>query len=410
MQRILKLLMVSIAGISFAGNAQAAGYQLNEYSAASMGRSFAGMGVVGDDFSAIGYNPAGMSLNKENGMQLGASMVRLHSTFKGYGTDGVEATRGRGHTNITRVMPSGFVQYKLSEEWTAGLGVYVPFGLATDYPNRWFGERHGALSQITCTDISPALSYKINQYLSVGASFNMQYSDAHLTSSSADLRGDDWGTGYTIGMTIRPIESLRFGVSYRSRVKHLLKGKLEGRGNNTGLAGYDMAKIVTPETAILSGAWDVNERWTLTGTARWTRWKRFDVLDIALNGNNAGIPEGTIISSTEEKWRNTGFYALGADYKPNDTWTFRGGIGYDMTAIRSAAHRTPRIPDGRRFWGSLGLSYTYQNMKFDLGYSHIWVVGGRARGSDHANMAYGRPNIKYSSDANMLSLGVQYKF
>ena len=54
MQRILRLLMVSIAGISFAGNAQAAGYQLNEYSAASMGRSFAGMGVVGDDFSAIG--------------------------------------------------------------------------------------------------------------------------------------------------------------------------------------------------------------------------------------------------------------------------------------------------------------------------------------------------------------------
>ena len=42
----------------------AAGYQLNEYSVTGLGRSFAGMGVMGDDYSAIAYNPAGMTLVK----------------------------------------------------------------------------------------------------------------------------------------------------------------------------------------------------------------------------------------------------------------------------------------------------------------------------------------------------------
>ena len=410
MQHFFKVLTVSALGLTVAGTAHAAGYQLNEYSAAGMGRSFAGMGVVGDDFSAIGYNPAGMSLNKTNGAQIGASVVRITSNFRGEATEGDPSTYGKGRTTVTRFLPSGFVQYKLTDELTAGLGIYTPYGLATDYPRGWFGERHGGLSQINLFDVSPALSYRFNKYFSAGAAVNIQYTKAHLTSSGADLRGDDLGTGYTVGVTIQPLEELRFGLSYRSKVAHEIKGKLQGRGALAALKGYDDASITTPETAILSGAWDVNEHWTLSGTARWTRWKRFNVLDIHMGSNNAGIPVGTILSSTPEKWRNTGFYALGADYKPNTTWTVRGGIGYDMTVIRSARYRTPRIPDGRRFWGSLGLSYAFRNMQLDLGYAHIWVVGGHAKGTDNKNAAIGYPNIKYSSQANMLSLGLQYKF
>ena len=293
----------------------------------------------------------------------------------------------------------------------------MPFGLATDYPKGWFGENHGGLSQITTTDISSGLAYQFNPYISIGAAVTAQYAKAHLTSASADMRADDWGAGYSFGLTIRPIEQLRFGLSYRSKITHFLKGKLQGRGKLATFHGYDRANITTPETAILSGAWDVNKYWTLSGTARWTRWKRFDTLDIKLGPNEGfpgkgSLPVGSTLSSTPERWRNTGFYALGVDYKPNTTWTLRSGIGYDMTVIRSARYRTPRIPDGRRFWGSLGLSYAFRNMQVDLGYAHLWVVGGHAKGTDSANAQKygGYPNIKYSSQANMLSLGLQYKF
>ena len=404
MNHFIKLFAVSVIGLSVASTAQAAGYQLNEYSATGMGRSFAGMGVVGDDFSAIGYNPAGMSINKTSGAQLGSSLMVIHSHFRG--TDGAGKS-GRDHSIIARVMPSGFVQYKLSENLTAGLGIYVPYGLATDYPNDWFGNRHGVLSEITNTDISPALAYQINPYFSVGASVNIQNSTARLTSASSELKGDDWGVGYSVGLTVKPLENLRFGLSYRSKINHQLKG----HASMGPFYGVDRAKITTPETAILSGAWDVNDKWTLTGTARWTRWKRFNTLNIISPAFSSATGGLTDTVTTQEKWRNTGFYALGADYHATQNWTFRGGIGYDMTVIRSAGYRTPRIPDGRRAWGSLGVSYTYQNMQFDLGYSRIWVFGGHARGTDDLNtLIGGKPNIKYSSDANMLSLGIQYKF
>ncbi|MBQ7412724.1 MAG: outer membrane protein transport protein [Alphaproteobacteria bacterium] len=403
--KYIKLWICLGAVFSLANMAHAAGYQLNEYSAANMGRSFAGMGVVGDDFSAIGYNPAGMSINKTSGAQVGASLVAVHSDYRG--TDGAGRS-GRDHSLIARVMPSGFVQYKLNDNLTAGLGVYVPFGLATDYDNNWFGSRHGTLSEITNVDISPALAYRFNKYFSVGASINAQNSSARLTSASSELKGDDWGVGYTVGMTIHPLDNLRFGLSYRSKIGHQLKGHALVGG---AIYRPIHAKITTPETAILSGAWDISPRWTLTGTARWTRWKRFDTLNLISPAFSIATRGMTDTISTEEKWRNTGFYALGVDCKPNQRWTFRTGIAYDMTVIRSEAHRTPRIPDGRRFWGSLGVSYTYQNMQFDVGYSHIWVVGGHAEGTDSLNLAQGaRPNIKYSSDANMLSVGFQYKF
>lgn len=408
MNKFLKLSVV-IATLSLSSAAFSAGYQLNEYSATGMGRSFAGVGVVGDDFSAIGYNPAGMTYNETNGVQATASYVRLYSHFK----DKTAGSTERGQTDINRVLPGFFAQHHFSDKLTTGIGVYTPFGLATDYPNGWFGERHGGLSEITVMNISPSIAYQLNDYVSVGGSVNFQNAEAHLTSSSADLEGDDWAVGYTLGLTVTPIKPVRIGLSYRSKVSHKLKGDINrltvpSAGHYFTFNGGDVsAKITTPETATLSAAWDVNDKWTLSGTARWTRWKRFDTLNVNLM--NPVIDP--ITSSTQEKWRNTGFYALGADYKWNDQWTVRAGLAYDMTVIRSAGYRTPRIPDGRRVWNSIGVSYAHKNFQVDFGYAHIYVFGGHAKGTDNLNLNQGnRPNIKYSSDANMFSLGLQYKF
>lgn len=423
-----KILNVSVMMLSFFAieSAQAAGYQLNEYSATGMGRSFAGAGVVGDDFSAIGFNPAGMQLNASNGLQLGASMVSLYSEYKGT-SDGVYGT---GNTRITRVLPSGFAQYKLTPDLTFGLGVYVPFGLATDYDNGWFGESHGGLSQITNINISPAVSYQVMDMITLGASVNVQHAKARITSaadsldpytglsgrSARDLQGDDWGVGYTLGALITPMKGTRLGVSYRSKVSHELKGKIKISGA-PGVLGsvtngkHDiLAKIETPEVVLISAAQDIGQKWTVSATARWTRWSRFENLDIIMNDQSlalAGLPAGTPVSQTHEHWKDTWFYALGLDYKHSENWAFRLGAAYDQSVIRSAQYRTVRIPDGRRIWTSLGLSYTTGNWQFDAAYAHLFV---KTAWANHGETGKTAPNIKYASDANMVSAGIQYKF
>ena len=52
-----------LTGVAAAtSTALAAGFQLTEQSSLGLGRAYAGAGIVGDDLSAVHYNPAGMTL------------------------------------------------------------------------------------------------------------------------------------------------------------------------------------------------------------------------------------------------------------------------------------------------------------------------------------------------------------
>ncbi|MBO4675665.1 MAG: outer membrane protein transport protein, partial [Elusimicrobiaceae bacterium] len=354
---------------AIATSASAAGYQLQEYSITGLGRAFAGAGVMGDDYSAVAFNPAGMSLMDKSGVQMGATAVDVYGTVKGESTTSLGTKEGRTHSNLFRVLPHFYGQKKVNDKLDLGIGLYVPFGLANDYKNGWFGEEHAGYSGITVVDLTPSVSYKILDSLAVGFGVNLQYAVAHLTGASTNYGGgytdmhdaDDMGVGYNVGFVWKPTQTTRLGLSYRSKVKH----KLQGKNHLTfPLASIDTtakvdAKITTPETVIFSAAQDLGDKWTLSGIARYTRWSRFDKLNIYQNGTKA--------STTDEHWKNTWLLGVGADYKPCKNLTFRFGTAWDNTAVRSPQHRTARIPDERRIWTSLGASYTKNNWQFDVG-------------------------------------------
>ncbi|MBO7257518.1 MAG: outer membrane protein transport protein, partial [Alphaproteobacteria bacterium] len=243
--------LVAAAVLGFSIQANAAGYQLTEYSTTGLGRSFAGAGLVGDDYSAVAYNPAGMSYTTRSGAQLGLSTVGIRSTAKGT-VSGLTGGNDSGKSDpyIVRVLPHGFAQYRLNDKTVLGLGIYTPFGLATDYENGWFGKTHAGRSEIQTVNVSPALSVNVTDAVALGAALNLQHSRADLTSEvegnipaipqmnipsplgptylggKAHLRGHDTSLGYTLGATWEPVKNqTRLGVSYRSKVVHDLKGK-----------------------------------------------------------------------------------------------------------------------------------------------------------------------------------------
>ncbi len=420
----------------FSHQAMATGFHLSEYTVTGMGRSFAGGGVVGDDYSATAFNPAGMQYNTSNGFQTGASVVSLHFDYKGSieTAASVDANgmpypgnrSGHGHTRPSRVLPHIFAQQKLNDKATVGLGVYVPYGLATDYKNDWFAESHAGLSQLSATNVSPSFSYQVTDTVALGTALNIQYITARLAGAvesnglyfdtgRSDVQGHDYGVGYTLGATFTPRKDIRLGVAYRSKISHELDGELKVSGlpaqtlTPLGLLPTGAmngkkdvkAKVTTPEILLLSAAYDLNKCFTLSATARWTHWSRFKNLDIVERNTNK------LASHTYENWKNTWYYAVGVDYRYNRNWTFRTGIGYDETVIKAPEYRTARIPDGRRVLTSFGTSYKYKNWQFDAGYTHIFARGGEAHdGPENTS----KSNLKYSADAEMFSLGFQYKF
>ena len=409
----LKKALYIICGTCIASGAMASGYQVSEYSATGIGRAFAGAGVVGDDFSSIAYNPAGMSYNKTNGAQLGAAAIILHSDWRD------NASGQKGNSTMARVLPNFFTQYRFNQDLTVGLGAYAPYGLITDYDNDWPGRDHALFSGLKAVDLSLGASYKVHPMVALGAAVNGQYADARLTSEdptgakgSKDLDGKDMAVGYSLGLTVTPRQDIRLGVSYRSKVSHDIDGGYL-RISNASIAplnGYTRihAKITTPEQVLFSGSYDVNKQWTVSASARWTRWSRFNNLDIVTKEASVLGAAGSVVSSTHENWKNAWFFALGADYKINENWTVRFGGAYDQSVIKAPEYRTARVPDGRRIFASLGASYMTGNWQYDLGYTHVWMRGGDALGGET-----GKPgaNVHYNdAGAYMTAFSIQYKF
>jgi hypothetical protein len=50
------------------------------------------------------------------------------------------------------------------------------------------------------------------------------------------------------------------------------------------------------------------------------------------------------LSSQPEQWHGTWFGSLGATWRPDPNWTFRGGLPFDPTPVRDQ-FRTARLPD-----------------------------------------------------------------
>ncbi|MFT4845180.1 MAG: long-subunit fatty acid transport protein, partial [Marinobacter psychrophilus] len=55
-----------------ASQVMAGGFQLSDHSVTGLGRNHAGYGVVGDDASAVQFNPAGLTLLNKKQVQFGA--------------------------------------------------------------------------------------------------------------------------------------------------------------------------------------------------------------------------------------------------------------------------------------------------------------------------------------------------
>lgn len=401
------LLFAAAAGLFLSTSALAGGYQLFEFSVTNLGRAFGGAGLVGDDYSAIAFNPAGMRF-KGDGIQIGGNYVNIRAKGKGRLVE--TGSFGEGEIKTRKVLPHLFVQKQINEKFTIGTGVYVPFGLGTYYKKGWFGSTHALNSEINVIDIAVAASYKITDNVSVGASVYAENMDARLTNrlpvygTESDLNADDWSKGYSLGLTFTPYENTRFGISYRSKVIHNIKGPHYFHLPTITFTGDCGTKLVLPEHILLSAYQKVGS-FGLSAMARWTRWSRFDNLAIHSQAYRQATGSN-YLPTVKEDWRNVWMAGLGLDYYMNDNWTLRTGVAFDQGAVKRATTRTARVPDSNRWIASVGAGYTVGNWQFDAAYAHMFLKNAHVY-----NKASGTTlDAKYSMGINLLGLSAQYNF
>lgn len=420
MNKYTKFLAASVIGLTAASNAQAAGYQLSDYSVSGLGRAYAGAGVVGDDYSALAYNPAGMFANPKTGAQVGVTVVQQYGKAKGYSS--LQPTLfGKEDISVYSPLPNFFSQFKVNDDLMVGLGVYMPYGLASDYSDDWFGKYEGVTTDLRVADVNLSVAYKLidTPYmdsdskefsmgkLSFGAGLIYRYIRGKITGYLPPSKGglyynydlDSWNWYGNFGLMWEPTKDTRFGISYRP-TRHQ---KVEGP-HKLGPNQFDGTSTqVLPEQLILS-AYTKQDKIGYSFTARWSRWTRFQ--DFTLYSSYPDLAK----SGTDYKWHNTWTVSLGADWYYNDTWTFRGGVGYDQSPATDGNYRTTRIPDQSRYWVSLGFTYNVdKKSRIDVGYSHLFMRTYHARNGVGKKLGYPQ-DIKYDAGANILGVQYQYDF
>lgn len=399
-----------VAG-AFATQTYAAGFQLSEQSAIQMGRAMAGAGIVGDDLSAVHYNPAGMTLLSGTRMQATGTWVAVNLDYEGdYGQS--ENGRLKG-----QIIPAGFITHQINDSLWAGLGLTVPYGMGTEYGEGWEGKSRGTESMILTFDINPNLAWKVNEKLSVGGGISLQYAKAELGMGmgpmQANVKGDSWAWGWNVGVMFQPVETVRLGLAYRSNISHNADGhttlnnvpvKTDNDLVLTNIRSDMEVRIKTPDTITFSATWEATDALRLSGTARWSKWSNFHSLDV----QNLDLA-GPQFSSTvvENNWDDTWFFSVGADYKLNGQWTIRGGVAYDQGPVENQ-YRMAVIPDTDRVWFSGGASYKYtDNLTFDFGATYIKGVGD----TDLYDKVGGKKIGEFKSlDSYIFSAQMQYLF
>ncbi len=366
------LLAVSalVSAFGFASTAYADAFYLQAQSARGAGRAFSGE-AADTGAASLWWNPAAIAGIRDGSATLAASAILPKGDVVDTGTricrPGQACTAIGSQSNsrdpINKgVVPSGAVAYPLTDRIAVGVSVTSPFSFTTNYDADSWARYSADKTRLRTIDIQPSIGVAVTDWLRVGGALNVEYTDASLSNAlpnlsaalpdgQQELKGDGWDFGWTAGVQLHN-DFATVGISYKSSIRHNLKGDLTVSGLVGPLASSNMtvsgakAAFNTPGQVIVAGRIRGTDKLTLNAQVVAYNWSKFDTIDLGAPLNTA-IPENYM-----------------------DSWSLAGGLDYDVTpklTVRAGLQRTKsptqdgqrdaRVPDADRWTYAAGGSY-----------------------------------------------------
>jgi long-chain fatty acid transport protein len=459
-------LALALLALPAAAGAQAFG--LNEIGSCALARGFAATASPCDDASSIYWNPGAMPRARGWTVSGGAAIIKIDGSF-------VQDTTAREWEGDvpTAVVPHFFVNYRGAGKLAYGLGVYVPYGLTSqwtdDFPGR-FAAKKASLQTIY---VQPNLSYQITPNWSVGGGPVFGHSTVELvqavdlsqqrTSATgptfgqlgiplrtefarATLKGSSTAFGVDVGLHGRLTPVWEMGVRFLSQLsfnyddadatfEQRPTGLILAAGNPITPGGISLpvdqvvagsfaaggplttqkvsTQIRHPAQVQVGFAYSGFTNTTLSAEYSYVGWKSFNQLPVDFtNTTPASTATDKVI---QEDYNNTSGIRLGADYRMLSGIALRAGF----TATAAAAPDetvTPLLPEQDRELGMFGIGYPFGGRyALDATYAHIFTPGRRGRIDERLpgttpQQAIALNNGSYSLSANILSLTLKASF
>lgn len=382
----IKQLVLAIITAGVAGSTLAGGFSLSEQSISAMGTANAGRASNAQDASVVFNNPAAMHLLKQAQFTQAVAFIDAQTKIKN-AAGGLPGSTNEGDIVPHTFIPSGYFTSGDKGGWAWGVAAYGSFGLKTNHEETYAARYLGDKSSVKVTTIQPALSYKLNDKVSVGFGPTINKVEALLTKNvgpltggavaNTELEGDDIGYGYNLGIQAKLDENTSAGIVYRSKVKYKIDdgtltttgtGAPIGLGGSTvGDAGTYSAKTVlsTPESVELAVTLQLSAKNTIHTSAVWTRWSRLKELSVQTSNPLVGTTVETF------NWKDSIGYSVGITHQHCEKLVLRAGLAYDNTPV-APADRSVRLPSGDRRVASIGAGYKLSpTQTIDASYTYL---------------------------------------
>lgn len=420
------LLLTSACLLLITSPAFASGFALFEQGAkaTAMGGAFA---ATADDPSAIFFNVAGIAQQRERKLMAGGTVITFQNQFTGDPNDPFTSGTTGKYRSHAFVPPNAYGIMPVGKNMTFGVGIMTPFGLRTNWENPWVGRFVSRDANIKTVSVQPSLAWQTSDgRLALGG--GIEYRRAHVilarnaaafnpfTSRLHDVANtylhSEWGSewGYNVGILYK-MGNWRFGASHRAAMEMDLDGRVEVTQIMSGVPAFDatVAAGLPPSQPISTTlnfpsfthfgiATSVVPNWDIEFDIVHTTWSDFKELKVNfLTTPAAGF-------SRPQNWKDADSFRIGGNRKVTDDWDIRLGALYDKNP-QPVEVVSPLLPDSDRVGVSFGVGYrrgpfTIDATEFAL---HFKKRSTHGQNSDFFNGSY-------STDANLISVNLGYKF
>jgi len=391
---ILLFLLFIVAVMSAAVNAHATnGMRMIGFGPVqnSMGGVSAGLPL---DAASILTNPAGMSVLPGR-IDFGATYFKPNVEYNAAGgASGSTIDSDREGSPI----PAFGLIIPLGERFKVGIGAYGIAGMGVDYRADLYGSTtYTSYSQMR---FAPALSYKINDYVSVGAAVNVMYAtmEFNVASTAGQLPhsgASSFGYGATVGILVKPIDMIQIGLAYET------KSYFQDFEFNTA-SGRDKLDFDQPQTATIGLGIKPVKDLAIGLDIQWIRWSET---------NGSGMPQYSANASGAMPWNmdwsDQIVYKIGAQYAVHPMLTLRAGYNYGKMPLNSnRAFENIAFPavSEHHITAGLGINFTKQ---LTLNISGEYSPTAKLSGS---NMAQGIVSYETKMSQYAIDMGLAYTF
>lgn len=385
------ILVVLVLTFMLVSVADAGGLYLYEVGTPDVGLAGAGYAARADDAATVFTNPAGMTRIDEPSLMLGTQPMYLHLKFDPDSTTSAAASTLPGgfaadDGDASGWMPAGGLYYvhPVNDRLRLGVSMNGYFGLSLDYEDNWVGRYYVQDTTLQAAAIQPAIAWRVNDWLSVGAGVAVLYGilddkiavnniAPNLPDGKLKYKDEQWATQFNLGVLVEPQKGTRFGLTYLSEADLNFDDRLDFSGLGPGLlavlggrgalnAKLDLG-LTMPQAVMFSAYHEFSDRLALMANLGWQDWSQFGRIEVSLDS-----PTLTVDLDYKDTWHA----ALGAEYRISDPWLLTGGVAYD-SAMLDDDEVSPSLPVGDTWRFGLGTRYAWsEDVTLSGSYELAW--------------------------------------